>query len=92
MSDMITRQNLLYCTFIDLKVEIVKSSQKSLIGLNGKVTDETKNMIVIEKYDGNEVHIPKISCTFRFTTDDGDQVDVEGSKITFRPHERAKKV
>jgi len=86
------RSNILYSTFIGLKVEIVNSSQHDLVGLKGKVTDETKNLLVIEKADGKEIKIPKVSSTFRFTLDDGSQIDILGMKITFRPEERPKKV
>jgi ribonuclease P protein subunit POP4 len=89
---MIDRKNLLFSTFIGLAVEIANSSQRKLVGLKGKVVDETKNLIVIEKEGGREVRVPKISSTFRFTVDDGSTVDVDGPKITFRPHERPKKV
>jgi len=85
-----TRKNLLYSTFIGLTVEIVNSSQKNLVGLKGRVVDETKNMLVIES-NGKERKIQKSSCIFRFHLDDG-PVDVDGSRITFRHFERPKKV
>lgn len=88
---MITKKNLLYSTFIGLEVEIINSSQRSLIGLKGKVVDETKNLIVIETKE-KEVKIPKVSSTFRFFLDSGEHADVQGSRIAFRPHERPKKV
>jgi len=91
---MITRSNLLFSTFIGLQVEIINSSQHALVGLKGTVVDETKNLIVIER-EGDaekEVKVPKVSSTFRFTVENGENVDVEGQKITFRPHERPKKV
>ncbi len=84
--------NLLYSTFIGLAVEITNSSQRGLVGLKGKVVDETKNLIVIEKADGKEVKIPKVSSEFCFTLDDGSKFAIEGRKITFRPEERPKKV
>jgi len=87
-----TKNNLLYSTFIGLKVEIPNSSQRELVGLKGKVVDETKNLLVIEKEDGKEVRIPKVSSTFRFTLDDGSKMDIIGMKIAFRPEERPKKV
>lgn len=89
---MITKKNLLYSTFIGLEVEIINSSQRKLIGISGKIVDETKNLIVIERSDSREVKIPKVSSTFRFTTDDKQKVDVIGKEIAFRPHERPKKV
>ena len=87
-----TKKNILYSTFIGLQVELINSSQRELIGLVGKVVDETKNLLVIEKAGGKEVKIPKVSSTFRFTLDDGSKFDIEGMKITFRPEERPKKV
>ncbi len=88
---MITKKNLIYSTLIGLKVEIINSSQRHLIGLKGTVTDETKNLLVIETSE-KEVKVPKVSSEFRFTLEDGEKVDVEGRKIAFRPHERPKKV
>ena len=86
-----TRKNILYSTFVGLQVEIVNSSQHDLVGLKGKVVDETKNLIIIEKGE-KEVKIQKVSSVFRFTLDDGENIDIEGKKIAFRPHERPKKV
>jgi len=87
-----TRKNILYSTFVGLQVEIANSSQRDIIGTKGRVVDETKNLIIIEKDDGKEIKVQKVSCVFRFTLDDGDKIDVEGKKIAFRPHERPKKV
>ena len=89
---MITAKNLLYSTFIGLEAEITNSSQRALIGLKGRIVDETKNLIVIETAQGKETRIPKVSSTFRILCEDGKKVDVEGSRIAFRPHERPKKV
>lgn len=86
----ITKRNLLYSTFIGLNVEIANSSQKDLVGLKGRVVDETKNMIVLE-CGGKERKIQKAGCVFRFYVDDG-AVDVDGGRIMFRHFERPKKV
>ena len=89
---MINRQNLLFSSFIGLPVELVNCSQRKLVGLKGTVVDETKNLIVVEPRGAKSVKIPKVSATFRFTLENGEKVDVDGSKIAFRPHERPKKV
>jgi len=86
----ITTKNFVYSTFIGLEVEIINSSQRDLIGLKGRIVDETKNTIVIE-VNGKEKKIQKNSCTFRFYLEDG-TADVDGSRITFRHFERPKKV
>ncbi|MFH1393650.1 MAG: ribonuclease P protein subunit [Candidatus Micrarchaeota archaeon] len=86
------KENIKYSTFIGLKVEISNSSQQGLVGLTGIVIDETKNLLVIEGKDGKERKIPKASCTFRFTLDNLEHVEIDGKDIAFRPHERPKKV
>jgi ribonuclease P protein subunit POP4 len=88
---MITAKNLLFSTLIGLQAEIVNSSQRKLIGLKGTIIDETKNMIEIES-GGRAVKVPKNSSIFRIIAEDGEAVDVRGSDISFRPHERPKKV
>lgn len=88
---MTDKKNLLFSTFIGLKVSIENSSDRKQIGLSGKIVDETKNLIIIEKEGGSEVSIPKLSCYFRFYLSDGEAV-IKGADITYRPHERAKKV
>ena len=88
---MITGKNLLYSTFIGLEVEIINCSQRSLIGCKGTVVDETKNLLVLES-GGREIKVPKVSATFRFTAESKEKMDVRGEDITFRPHERPKKV
>lgn len=89
---MITSKNLLFSTFIGLNVEIANSTQRNLIGINGMIVDETKNTLDILLRDGREIKIPKVSCKFKFTTESGETVHVEGMDIRFRPHERPKKV
>jgi ribonuclease P protein subunit POP4 len=88
---MITPKNLLYSTFIGLEAEIIRCSQRSLVGKKGIIVDETKNLIVVES-GGRQVKIPKVSSQFRVTTESGEKADIDGKKIAFRPHERPKKV
>jgi ribonuclease P protein subunit POP4 len=87
-----TKNNILFSTFIDLEVEITNSSQHELVGLKGRVVDETKNLLIIQKADGKNVKIPKVSSIFVFTLDDGSKLEILGKKIAFRPEERPKKV
>lgn len=92
MNALRTKKNILFSTFIGLEVEIANSSQHDLVGMKGKIVDETKNLLVIEKPDGKEVKIPKVSSLFVFTLDDGSKFEIWGKKISFRPEERPKKV
>jgi len=86
-----TNQNILYHTFIGLDVEVINASARELIGKKGKIIDETKNLIVIEK-NGKEIKIQKVACEFLFHLEDGTNFAIEGRKIAFRPEERAKKL
>ncbi|MGV8085532.1 MAG: ribonuclease P protein component 1 [Candidatus Bilamarchaeum sp.] len=88
---MVNKKNLLFSTFIGLKVSIENSSDRKLIGITGIIVDETKNMVVIRNAGGSEVAIPKVSSYFKFYLDDG-EITIKGADITYRPHERAKKV
>ncbi len=86
------KNNILFSTFIGLEVELVNSSSHELVGLRGKVVDETKNLLSIEKKDGKVTKVQKVASEFRFTLDDGTEFDILGLKIAFRPEERPKKV
>ena len=85
----ITPSNLVKHEFTGLQVEIVKSSDPGKIGISGKITTETKNLIKIQTAQGEKT-IPKIECVFRFTLG-ATKVDVDGEKLVGRPEDRIKK-
>jgi len=70
---------------IGKKIKIIESKNKSLIGIEGYVVDETKNMLFIES-DGKIRKIVKDQCIFEI---DGKRI--EGKDIAKRPEERIKK-
>ncbi|GAB4310372.1 MAG: ribonuclease P protein component 1 [Methanobacteriaceae archaeon] len=88
---MISPQNIFRHELIGLSVEITASSNSDLIGIKGKVVDETKNTLKIEKINGDEVLIPKNVATFNFTLKGGDIVEIEGKILVARPEDRIKK-
>lgn len=85
-----TKQNLHLHELIGLRARISNSSSRSLIGLEGKVVDETKNMLTFETGKG-ERKIQKAPNTFVFFLENGESVELKGSAIAFRPEERTKK-
>ncbi len=88
---MITPNNIIRHELIGLNVEIIDSTNPNLISIKGRVVDETKNTLLIEKFkDGKEVRVPKDICTFRFELKDV-YVDVMGIYIVGRPEDRLKK-
>jgi ribonuclease P protein subunit POP4 len=87
---MITEKNLVRHELIGLEVKVRKSTNKSQIGIKGRIVDETYNMLVIETKKG-EKKIEKKSCVFVFKLPNGKKVEVEGWVLVGRPEDRIKK-
>lgn len=87
----ITAQNLVRHELISLPIKIVKSTDPTQKGLNGKVIDETYNTLKIETKEGNEKIVPKANCTFVFTLPNKLKVEVDGKLLVGRPEDRIKK-
>ncbi len=86
----ITPQNIVRHELIGLKVKISKSQNKSLVGINGKVIDETYNTFKIET-NTKEKTIPKNGTIFIFHLPNGKRVEVDGKVLISRPEDRIKK-
>ena len=65
-------------------VTITNSKNKEIIGINGKVVFETKNMISLDTANGMK-NIPKDIC--KLSNKNG-IIHLNPSKMTKRPHER----
>jgi len=85
-----TPENLVRHELIGLKAEVVESTNKKNIGLRGKVVDETRNMLVIEKKGNKEVRITKEYNVFVFYLGK-EKVKIEGKILMARPEDRIKK-
>jgi ribonuclease P protein subunit POP4 len=71
---------------IGLKVKITKSSNTTLVGVEGEVVDETRNTLKIRTKSGVK-QVLKNTCTFDFAG-----AEIDGNKILGRPENRLKKV
>ncbi len=81
-------RNLAKHELIGLSVRIESSSDPSLVGVEGRIVDETKNMFVIDT--GNkEIKAAKKTVKLRF---DDYGILLDGKKIKYRPEDRIKKV
>jgi len=87
----ITPDNLLQHELIGLRITVVESSNSNLLGLEGTVVDETRNMLVIEDKRKNLKKIPKVRNRFIFRLERGVDVSVNGKQIISRPEDRIKK-
>jgi ribonuclease P protein subunit POP4 len=88
---MITPHNIFQHELIGLNVEIIESSHQGLIGIKGKVVDETRNTIRVELGGGRETLIAKSNAIFHFLTPDGERVEIDGKILVSRPEDRIKK-
>ena len=83
---MITINNLTSHELIGLNTKIAQSTNSHLVGLSGKIIDETKNMFAIKTNLGVK-NIPKDINTWRFLID-GQVAEINGKKLTKRSFER----
>lgn len=72
--------------FIGSKVEVIDSQNESLIGLKGKIVDETKNMFTLE--DGKK--LIKSQSTFKMKIKN-QTITIKGDILVGRPEDRLKK-
>lgn len=74
---------------IGLLIEVVKSKNPSLVGIKGRVVNETKNTIKVKQSDKmktllkNQIKIKII--------EGGEEKQISGIKLVGRPEERLKK-
>lgn len=83
---MITPANITHHEFIGLETSIMESNNVQLIGLQGKIVDETKSMFIVETQTGIK-KIPKENSTWKFNLD-GVNVNLSGKTIAKRSYER----
>jgi len=65
-------------------VKIIDAKNKTLIGIEGKIIDETKNTITLETKRGRKKLI-KSQITLNFINEN---IIINGKKIALRPEER----
>jgi ribonuclease P protein subunit POP4 len=83
---MITTDNIRSHEFIGLDTEISESTNPQVIGLNGRIVNETKSMFTINTENGMR-SIAKSTSSWKFSIQDKDII-VNGAKIAKRPFDR----
>ena len=86
----ITKRNVLRHELIGLEARVTNSSDPTLLGTYGKIVDETRDMLVIERA-GKAKIVPKANSKFMFTLPSSEEVEVDGAKLVGRPEERVKR-
>jgi len=83
---MISLENIASHELIGQRTEIVRSSNQFMVGLNGVIVDETRNMFTV-KVNNITKKIPKAVNSWKFIIN-GQEKIIEGTKITKRPFDR----
>ena len=65
-------------------VTVTDSENKEIVGINGKVIMETKNMIILDTKNGKK-NIPKDICQL---SNNKGIIQTDSTKLSKRPHER----
>ncbi len=87
---MISPENILRHELIGLDVTVFDSTNKKIIGLHGKVVDESRQTLKIKTSKGEKTMI-KNQCVFSFCLPTGVCVRVDGKQLVSRPEDRIKK-
>lgn len=84
----ITAQNIMAHEFIGLDTKVVHSTNPQIVGLNGRIINETRSMFTIDvNYHRAPKSIPKAGNGWEFKIQK-DTVIIDGSKIIKRPYDR----
>jgi ribonuclease P protein subunit POP4 len=76
--------------FIGLETKVVKSTNPHLVGISGKVINETRNTFTVLSGDEKKV-IVKDTAVFEFALPDRTVVEIDGKVVMGRPEDRLKK-
>jgi len=83
---MITPENLLIHELIGLDTVVVNSNNEQIIGVSGKIIDETKSMFFLDTKNGIK-KIPKEITDWEFSFENNKSI-VNGRLLAKRPQER----
>jgi ribonuclease P protein subunit POP4 len=83
-------ENIARHELIGLTVEVANSTDIGLVGLSGKIVDETRNMLLVETERGQK-GVPKANTSLTFTLPDGQKMRVSGYILVSQPENRINK-
>ncbi len=83
-------KNVMQHELIGLEAHIIGSSDPTLLGVHGKILDETRGMLVIEHSSKAKV-TPKSGSTFEIKLPNGEKMVLDGKKLVGRPEERVRR-
>ncbi len=87
-----TRKNIIYHELIGLNVKILEYPDPSLVGVTGRIIDETQKTLLIETPSGRRVRVLKLHSVLLIMLPNKEKVIIRGARILARPEERVKKI
>lgn len=87
---MMVKPSIVQHEFIGLEATVVKNSNPSIMGLSGRIVDESRNTFTILQDDNRKVVVKDISV-FNFVMPDGTIVEIDGKVLKGRSEDRIKK-
>lgn len=88
-SNKMQQKNILKYELVGLDIEVIRAKNAALVGLKGRIVEETKNMLTLA-CKNDEKKLIKNQIVFT-TTVDNTTVEMNGSLLVGRPEERMKK-
>jgi ribonuclease P protein subunit POP4 len=82
--------NIVQHEFIGLETLVVKSSNPDVVGIKGRIVDETRNTLTILHNENRKVVI-KDTSVFEFVMPDGTVIEIDGKLVMGRPEDRIRK-
>lgn len=86
---MISSENIIQHEIIGLEAEIIRCSEKGLIGVAGKIIDETRQTMIVQRKDRRLI-VPKNTAVFQIYLPNGEEIEVQGQVLLGRPEDRIK--
>ncbi len=87
---MLAPENLARNELIGLRATVAESTNPCLVGLSGRVVDETRNTFLLETKAG-EKRVPKSNTSLIFNLPSGQRVKIECSVLISQPENRINK-
>ena len=87
---MISCQNVIRHELIGLDVLVSGAANPFHREVNGRIIDETRNLVAIQTHTGIK-KIPKLGSTFRLCLPDNTLVEIHGSALILAPEKRLRR-
>lgn len=86
-----TKENLARHEWIGLSAHVERASDPTLVGMAGRVVDETLRTVTLERTGGKEAVVQKRGTTLRLELPTGERAALDLTALEARPQDRIKR-